>query len=139
MLIYEKSYGIIPFRKTKEGEWEVLLVEHQKGHWAFPKGHAEIGESPQATAERELFEETGLRVVDYLTCSPAQEAYSFFRKNVEIHKEVVYFCAFVAGEIVLQTEEIREATWLSPEQAFTKITFLETKDAYRKAITSLRL
>ena len=36
-----------------------LLIQHQAGHWAFPKGHANPGESPAETARREFAEETG--------------------------------------------------------------------------------
>ncbi|MBD3304395.1 NUDIX domain-containing protein, partial [Candidatus Woesearchaeota archaeon] len=39
-----------------------LLVKHKEGgHWDFPKGHAEEGETEEETALREIYEETGLR------------------------------------------------------------------------------
>lgn len=57
----EVSYGIVPLRYM-EGGWQILLIRHHAGHWTFPKGHADRGESPQQTAERELREETGLAV-----------------------------------------------------------------------------
>jgi 8-oxo-dGTP diphosphatase len=44
----------------------VLMVERArapfKGLWSFPGGRADPGEDPEATARRELLEETGLEV-----------------------------------------------------------------------------
>jgi 8-oxo-dGTP pyrophosphatase MutT (NUDIX family) len=42
---------------------KVLLVKHKKlGIWLCPGGHLEANELPHVAAEREVFEETGLRV-----------------------------------------------------------------------------
>lgn len=42
---------------------KVLLVKHKKlGIWLNPGGHIEDGELPHQTAEREFFEETGIKV-----------------------------------------------------------------------------
>lgn len=42
---------------------KVLLVKHLKlGIWLCPGGHMEANELPHVAAEREVFEETGLRV-----------------------------------------------------------------------------
>ncbi len=43
---------------------EVLLQQRTEpfGKWGLPGGLMELGESPEETAEREVFEETGLRV-----------------------------------------------------------------------------
>jgi len=58
---YEKSCGAVIFRRTDV--WNVLLIRHNKGrHVSFPKGHVEPGETESQTAEREILEETGLRV-----------------------------------------------------------------------------
>ena len=44
-------------------EGRVLLVQHKKlGIWLNPGGHIEPNELPHKAAEREFFEETGLRV-----------------------------------------------------------------------------
>lgn len=42
---------------------KVLLVKHKKlGFWLAPGGHLEAGELPHQAAEREVFEETGVKV-----------------------------------------------------------------------------
>ncbi len=40
----------------------VVLRRNQNGHWLFPKGHIEEGESPEEAAVREVAEERGLKV-----------------------------------------------------------------------------
>lgn len=127
----EKSYGIVPVRQWN-GDWQVLLVQHHSGYWAFPKGHPEIGETAHETAVRELFEETGLKVVDFLSQESFAEHY-FFRHNSElISKKVEYFVALVAGTLVLQEEEIQAYQWLSFEEAIQCMTFKEGKSLCQK-------
>lgn len=43
------------------GEGVLLIRRTDTGLWALPGGMAEVGETPAGGAERELFEETGLR------------------------------------------------------------------------------
>ena len=56
---HEKSCGAICYTR-EEGAPRVLVICHRYGgHWAFPKGHVEAGESEEETAMREVREETG--------------------------------------------------------------------------------
>lgn len=56
--------SVVVFREG--GGEEVLLVERGKepvkGHWAFPGGKIEVGETVAQAAQREVREETGLPV-----------------------------------------------------------------------------
>jgi bis(5'-nucleosidyl)-tetraphosphatase len=122
----ERSYGIIPLR-FQEGQWMVLLVQHQAGHWSFPKGHANPEESPQQAAERELFEETGLTVQHYLSPVPLTEMYHFSFQKQLIHKSVDYYLALVEGQVVIQELEIRTSEWLMLSEAYARMTFKEGK------------
>ena len=55
---YEKSCGCLVVNQGK-----VLMIQHNEGHWDFPKGHMEVGESEEDTALREVKEETNINVV----------------------------------------------------------------------------
>lgn len=59
---FEKSCGVIVYRRNQE-HIDLLLVKNRYGgHWSFPKGHVEGNETEVQTALREVREETGLEV-----------------------------------------------------------------------------
>jgi hypothetical protein len=58
---HERSCGAIVFEEM-EGALHVLMIQHRAGHWSFPKGHMEKGESEHETAIREVREETGVEI-----------------------------------------------------------------------------
>lgn len=128
------SFGIVPLKKI-EGEWNTLLIKHQKSaFWGFPKGHADEGEEPYHTALRELREETGLNVKRPLCKDHLVENYRFRAHGKWIDKTVVYFVAEVEeGDITLQHEEIEAFCWLPFDQAENKITFEQAKSICRQA------
>lgn len=132
----EHSYGIIPLRERNQ-QWETLLVKHGKGHWAFPKGHPDQGESPQETASRELKEETALSVTQFLPFDSLEETYFYKKEGKLVEKKVTYFLAEVEGDVKIQLEEIEEARWLSFEKAIQLATFPETKHLARQVSTQL--
>ncbi|MCE5317000.1 MAG: NUDIX domain-containing protein [Parachlamydia sp.] len=130
----ETCYGVIPLR-SHEGQWQVLLIQHRKGnYWAFPKGHAEADETSQRAAERELHEETGLRVKRWMISETLREAYSFMRGNQPVDKEVHYFIAEVEGEVSLQSSEIVSSRWAALSEAPEIITYQDSRVVCRKAI-----
>ena len=54
---YEKSCGAIVLDGGK-----ILVIQQAEGHWGFPKGHVEAGETEVQTAIREIKEETNYDV-----------------------------------------------------------------------------
>lgn len=77
---------------------EVLLVrrgiEPGKGQWSFPAGFQDYGETTEQTAQREVFEETGLRIELARVLDVALS-----RENPhKLVNVVVYLARAVAGE-----------------------------------------
>ena len=62
-VIKPRSAGAVVFRRSEQGVW--LLVLRAFGHWDFPKGLVEDGESELITARREVWEETGLGEIKF--------------------------------------------------------------------------
>jgi len=122
----EKSCGCIVLDKRM-----VLLVKHNSGHWDFPKGHVEEGESEVETAIREVKEETG---VDVEVRKRHRYSISYMPKS-DVEKEVVFFLAKKKKGVELpQIEEVQKVEWVTWEEAFQRITFETSKELLRKAI-----
>ena len=131
-MLEESSFGIIPLSK-ETGEWKVFLIQHQRGrHWGFPKGHAELLETSERAAMRELKEETNLDVIRFLSVEPIQEYYQITRRKKPVLKSVLYFVAEVGGAIRLQKEEIKDGNWFSLDEARNTLTHEEGKAILRQ-------
>ena len=70
------SAGAIVFRRGA-AEREVLMIAGHRA-WSFPKGRMEPGETPEQTALREVFEETGyrIRLIEGFSCFFSRRIYS---------------------------------------------------------------
>ena len=128
---YEKSCGAVVFRRS-EGEWNVLLIRHARGrHISFPKGHMEAGELESHTAEREVFEETGIRI----KVDRRYRAENRYNIRTDIQKLVVIFAAVTTQEeITPQPEEIAEAYWLPVDAALERLTYERDRKILRAAL-----
>lgn len=123
----EDSFGIVPLLQ-RQGKDHFLVVQHQAGHWGFPKGHAEAGETEVETACREFEEETGIHNYRLIEPTPFQEVYTLTKKGQIITKTVTYFLALVQSEQVqCQAKEIRDYDWLPLEAALERITYSQSK------------
>ncbi|NJO43512.1 MAG: NUDIX domain-containing protein [Cyanobacteria bacterium CRU_2_1] len=119
----DQAFGIVPILRHKDGD-RFLLIQHLAGHWGFPKGHAETGESAVVAACRELEEETGIRGYQLLEQVSFSEHYRFIKDDKTIEKTVTYFLAVVQSkEVVCQAIEIKDYVWATFDVAIGRITF----------------
>ena len=122
---HEKSCGAIVFRKS-HGNTEILLIKHiNSGHWSFPKGHMETGETEVETTVREIKEETS---IDVMIDPTFRETVSYFPKR-DTQKTVVYFP---------QEEEISEIRWVDIGYASSILTYENDKNIVSKAKTAIK-
>lgn len=123
------SCGVIPVWLSPDGP-RFLLVQHNAGHWAFPKGHPEGDETPPQTARRELAEETGLAEVELWDAPAFEERYRFTKRSGKIiDKLVTYYLgkvpASAAASVTIQAEEVQAFAWGDREQTMGRLTFAE--------------
>ena len=113
---YEYSAGGVVFTES-EGEIKYVIITSYRGFVGFPKGHIEAGETEEAAAIREIFEEVGLRV-ELLPGFRIEDEYPLPNKPDTI-KRVVYFVAHYDGSqaIRYQKEELSGAALMTLDEA----------------------
>lgn len=126
----EKSCGALVLRKA-EDSFEILVLKHRLGgHWSFPKGHVEPGETEAQTALREVFEETGLTIS---LAKTFREMVSYSPRP-DVDKDVVYFLGFTEdSNTILQEEEVSEIFWVGLDRAMDYLTYYNDKQLLRSA------
>ncbi len=132
---YEKSCGAIIYRKF-HGNTELLLIKNQNGgHWSFPKGHVEAGETEEETAVREIKEETG---IDVILDTSFRRVITYLPKK-EVTKDVVYFLAKATSyDYVPQEEEIAKIKWVEINHAATMLSYDNDRQLVSQAKNIIR-
>lgn len=134
--------GYVYFTDPKVGvgvfvvnEGKLLLIQRrvppQKGKWSIPAGFVDRGEDPKATAVREAFEETNLRVVIeglidvYFNPTAKGPGASIF---------ILYRARLLGGEL-RAGDDATDAGFFSLD-SLPEIAFASTRDAIQRLITS---
>lgn len=120
-VVRETTSGGIVFRRGKEGNIEILLMQDAKDRWTIPKGHVEPGEEPRQTAEREIREETGLKEM---------QVHSWLGK-VNFRYRRSHTLVLMTMHIYL-VEGLGETNKLHPEDWLNDIQWLAASDAVDK-------
>ena len=141
---YEKSAGTIIFKEGDRVEGLVAsrvylllaypgIKDKEKIIWGFPKGGVDEGESEDATARREVTEETGLTELSFVSGFKEKEKYLYKREGDFIRKTVVYFLAQTAQQEVTISLEHVGFEWLPVKEAIDRLTFKNAKELLQKA------
>lgn len=138
----ERSAGAILFRDTENGR-EYLLLQHaegtrvsrpaHQGHWSFPKGHVEKGETTEETVRREIKEETGLFAIEFIPDFKETIRYFVHYNSEKRLKFVAFFLARTREGTITISFEHQGFIWLPYEEAIKKITYSSDKNVLKKA------
>ena len=130
---WEVSAGAAVFR-TEDGKRSYLLLHYPSGHFDFPKGHVETGETVEEALARETEEETGISSLRIL---PTRTDVRYFyvargeergwrireRRGLWIFKVVHFHPVETDESSVRISHEHTGYVWLPYEEARRKLTF----------------
>jgi 8-oxo-dGTP pyrophosphatase MutT (NUDIX family) len=143
----EFSAGGVLVRRLR-GRWMMAAIRpagKKPGLWALPKGRIDEGESGEATALREVQEETGARGRSLGKLGDVRYVFTWPPKPAEgerIFKVVSFFLIVYQGGRLgdLPPEfqhEVAEAKWLPLDDAPRLLAYAGERDMARKALTAL--
>jgi 8-oxo-dGTP pyrophosphatase MutT (NUDIX family) len=135
----QTSAGGVVFRRggAATGEIEIaLILVGPQARWQLPKGLVNAGETPEATALREVAEETGLQTVLVAPIDLIEYWYYGSRgsQKVRFHKRVHFFLlAYLSGDVANHDHEVDEARWVSLQAAKKMLAFAGERKVVEKA------
>ena len=131
-IIREKSAGAVVFFNGENGP-EYLLLLYEAGHWDFPKGGIEEGETELDAAIREVREETGLTNIEIINGFRKEIHYNFRKNKNLVKKTVIFYLAKTDTKNVRLSFEHKDYIWLPYEAAYNKLTFKTAKETLEMA------
>ncbi|HSW88066.1 MAG TPA: NUDIX domain-containing protein [Candidatus Saccharimonadales bacterium] len=136
---YEFSAGGVVYNKESDNLF-ILVAQHSQHHgWVFPKGFIGDkieGESKEATAIREVEEETGVigKILEPLT-----PVTYWYQMDGEKRKKTVYYyiMQFIKGDITKHDWEMENVEWLPMNEVETRLTYPSDKKVWKEAKTRI--
>jgi 8-oxo-dGTP pyrophosphatase MutT (NUDIX family) len=122
----ERSAGAILYNDGTEGR-RFLLLRYPAGHWDFPKGNIEKGETERVTVTREVREETSLDKIRILEGFRKKIEYFYRRDGKSVHKVVIFLLAETNKDGVKISLEHQDFGWYEYKEALRRVTYNNSK------------
>jgi 8-oxo-dGTP pyrophosphatase MutT (NUDIX family) len=144
--------------RESESQIEFLIGKHSGYHkWVLPKGLVEEGEELVQTAEREVFEEVGVRVrivdqrplktIEYDYLADPDESGDTTRRvkkyqedggnTVRVHKQVTYYLMELIQDSGAPGWEMEERKWVSYKEGMRLLSFASEREVLESARSAL--
>lgn len=100
--------------------------------WSMPKGHVEPGEAQDSTAEREVWEETGIHGEVFADLGVID--YWFVSEGTRIHKTVHHhLLRYVDGDLNDEDPEVTEVSWIPVSELIEHLAYADERKLARIA------
>lgn len=129
----EISAGAVLYLNDEGPEIKYLILNYSYGHWDFPKGNIEEGETELDTVFREISEETGITDIQIIQGFRQQISYKYRKKSKLVNKAVIYYLAETKSKQVVLSFEHNNFGWYTFDQALVKLSFENSKKVLRSA------
>jgi 8-oxo-dGTP diphosphatase len=126
MVYFKKPKDFIPQFKAVScyliNSGKILLLKRQLnktqgGKWGTPAGKIESGESPEEAVIREVFEETGIKVLkDHLS----KQVKSYVVEDDKSFLWSMFIAEVNTNNVSLKKDEHTDFIWILPEKALTR-------------------
>jgi bis(5'-nucleosidyl)-tetraphosphatase len=134
MAMYDEiSAGAVLHLMDENFEINYLILNYSYGHWDFPKGNVEIGETEIDTIKREVMEETGIVDIKLIEGFRQQISYKYRKKSKLVHKTVIYYLAETKSNKVVLSFVHFNFAFLKFDDALNKLSFENSKKVLKNA------
>lgn len=117
---------------------EILVVNQKGTSWSLPKGHVEKGEDFLTAAKREIYEESGITQLEYVSDLGSYQRYKIHDQGGEDKSEfkTIHMFLFKTSESKLnpQDPENPEARWVKKEEVVKLLTHPKDQEFFEKTI-----
>jgi 8-oxo-dGTP pyrophosphatase MutT (NUDIX family) len=132
----EISAGCVVYRTTDEMTEVALIQPRDRKAWALPKGLIEPGEAPEAAAQREAREETGLsgNIVSKIDSIKYSYMAKWEKPPTRVFKIVTfYLLKYTEGDPSQHDREVDRVEWFPIDKAIASASYPQEKTIIRKA------
>lgn len=127
-MIKEHSAGAVLYRYFSNEERKFLLLHYTSGHWDFPKGNLEAGETEVDAVIREIFEETGITDLKFVEGFIQPIFYNYRRDGNLVQKKVSFYLAQTLTIDIKLSDEHQDFFWANYPLALTTLTYRSARD-----------
>jgi len=138
MTIESKSAGGIVINK----DGKVLVVNQRGTSWSLPKGHIDENESALETAKREIYEESGIKDLEYIEDLGEYQRYKIALAGEDGKtelKNITMFLFKTSEEDLKPIDTLNpEARWVEKDKVVDLLTHPKDKEFFKKNINKIK-